>query len=180
MHPVRRRPVPHLSTAIAMRTVPALLLAVLVSAGASAQVVDPFDVSLPPEFEEAAVTDLSEAHRVGVFMDTTAHRMVVVRTVRDLSWLERQTFRRGWRIGESNRSLDYARIDAETLPLSGRLAEAATSAFAVTGERPHDAGIVVRGCDAAVCFELTVGGLNGSAVTRPLGHADLLAGIRLR
>jgi len=146
----------------------------------------PLAITLPADFETGGETTLGAATSIQMFgrLGTPAdgpspNTYVIVETHRGLSTFRRFLFRRGLGIQRQSPSLAFERIDVDRLPLTEALAGSASSAFVVaTVPDRSSVGLVVRGCEGAVCYAVMASGPSGAAANG-LAYAPLLAGIEI-
>lgn len=138
-------------------------------------------VVLPSEFASiipGGVSVIQEGNstlRLALFSDSASGRIVTVAAHTGQSWWQRFLYKRGY--GASNSTPhEYKRINPDLLPLSSVFGETVGAAFTIASSRHGESGVMVRGCDDEMCYQVTAGGptVNSGSGLR---FARLLSGV---
>lgn len=138
-------------------------------------------VTLPAAFESiiAGGTSVVESEgielRQALFTDPSSGRMVGVLSYTGQSWWQRFRFKRGFGASDATPHT-YRRVSPRALPLSDEFGATVGAAFTLETERGESA-VLVRGCDADVCYEVTAGGPSTGRDASGLQFAGLLSGV---
>ena len=121
--------------------------------------VDQLSVTLPSAFSHASPTELEEGALFWIAM-TEPGDVMSITTTRNLSWVRRQLYKRGWGLRGSSDGVEYVRMHLSEVALDPSLEASATSAFRAVGigHNVGEAGILVRGCEATFCYTVTAAG----------------------